>query len=101
MVEQTDVQTPQLAAPSQNVHVVVHDSCLYPSPPKKIEIVLPRTATEETLISKIADECGYSKDVFEVKFAKIVIEADGQRTLGELGATSKMIVSSSKRQGKV
>eukprot|EP00026_Physarum_polycephalum_P000727 Phypoly_transcript_00728.p1 GENE.Phypoly_transcript_00728~~Phypoly_transcript_00728.p1 ORF type:complete len:1258 (+),score=338.52 Phypoly_transcript_00728:104-3877(+) len=99
MVEQTEVQATQPAA-VENVHVVVLDSCLYPSPPKKVEIIVPKTTTGETLFSKIAEECGYPKDVFEVKWGKTLIEADEQRTLGDLGVPSKVIISASKRNGK-
>jgi hypothetical protein len=103
MVEQTEVQAPQPVAPtpSENVHVLVVDSCLYPSPPKKVEIIVPRTTTGETLVSKIAEECGYPKDVFEVKWGKIMIEADEQKTLGDIGVPPKVIISASRRQGKV
>lgn len=102
MVEQTDVQTPQPAVSSdvEKVHVVVLDSCLYPSPPKKVELVLPKDTTGETLVNKIADECGYQKDAFEVKWGKIMIDAEEQKTLGEIGFPPKVLISASKRQGK-
>jgi hypothetical protein len=104
MVEQTDVQIPQPTAASseESIHVVVLDSCLYPSPPKKVEIVLPKSTTGETLVNKIAEECGYPKDVFEVKWGKIVIEPEEQRTLGELGVLPpKVLVSAYRKTGKV
>jgi ubiquitin C-terminal hydrolase len=101
MVEQTDVQTPQPAVSSGDlISVVVLDSCHYPSPPKRIEIVLSKNTTGENLVNKIADECGYTKDVFEVKWGKLVIEPDEHKTLGELGVPPKVIISASKRQGK-
>lgn len=101
MVEQTDVQAPQPAVSSENVHIVVLDSCFYPSPPKRIELVLPKDTTGETLVNKIADEGGYTKDVFEVKWGKVVIKADEQKTLGEIGMPNKVLISASKIQGKV
>jgi len=99
MVEQTEVQPIQPGVPNENVIVVVLDSCHYPSPPKRVEIVLPKSATGETLCSKISDECGYSKDAFEAKWGKVIIEPDEPKTLQEIGFSSKVIVSLSKRPG--
>lgn len=94
MVEQTDV-------PSEwdNVNVIVWDSCHYPSPPKKSEMVQALNSKGEDLINKLAEEMGYPKDAFEVKWNQNTIEPVEQKTLRELGFNKKEKIYISRRQG--
>jgi hypothetical protein len=82
-----------------SVQVIVFDATHFPSPPKKHEFTLLKTETGQELRNKIAQELGYTKDAFDIKFGKITLELDEAKTLEQLSFTPKSVVHLYRRQG--
>lgn len=67
------------------VCVVVYDSCTFPSPPIRSEMLVPVSTTVEELIDRISITQGYNKEVFEATWRRNVIVSGDERTLTDIG----------------
>lgn len=81
------------------IRVIVLDSCNYPSPPKRIEFVVCKSDTVETLRLKIAVRCRYPKDSFDLKCAKQLTDPNEEKTLEEFGFSGIALLSLFEQDG--